>query len=170
MLGLIVGGFGLVIVFVWAPLDTATGLIERVRGRSAIGDAFAPTVAGALIIAAGLWLAVMPANRAALTRANLAWLGALCICVALGLTAMRWTGPALALVAEADYRVLRDTIPWKYVGYVLGGAWLAFGLMTLVERRVLWSRLLIALAVAAALALGCDLAFEDLLLPPNGDV
>ena len=42
--------------------------------------------------------------------------------------------------------------------------------VALVERRLSLARLVLALAVALALALVFDLPFEDLLLPPNGDV
>ena len=42
---------------------------------------------------------------------------------------MRWTGPALVGLAdmvgivngEAGYRPLRDTLPWKFTGFVIGG-------------------------------------------------
>ena len=40
-LGALVLAFGLFVVFVWAPLDSETGVAERVRGRWAIGDALA---------------------------------------------------------------------------------------------------------------------------------
>lgn len=170
ILGLLAVGFGLVTVFVWTPLDTVTGLVEHVRGRSALGDALAPTIAGTIITAAGLWLAAKPSDGARISGANFGWLGMLALVVTGGLLAMRWTGPAIALLADSDYRLLRGTAPWKYIGFVLGGAGLVLGLMMLVERRFVWSRLLIALGLALALALGCDLVFEDLLLPPNGDV
>ena len=39
-----------------------------------------------------------------------------------------------------------------------------------VERQVRWSRVLLALGVTLILALLYDVPFEDLLLPPNGDV
>ena len=69
-----------------------------------------------------------------------------------------------------DYRPLRDEIPWKYVGFVCGGGLLIFALIALVERRLRPVRLVLAFAFALALALIYDLPFEDLLLPPNGDV
>ena len=35
---------GLFVVFVWAPLDSDSGVAEKVRGRWSVGDALAPTV------------------------------------------------------------------------------------------------------------------------------
>ena len=51
---------------------------------------------------------------------------------------MIWTGPlAVALFGVDDsYRNLRDTAPWKYLGFILGGVGLVAALISLVEHRV----------------------------------
>ena len=90
---------------------------------------------------------------------------------ALGLGLMRWTGPLAAWLLDAgEYRLLRDTVPWKYMGFVTGGTVIVGGLVALMEARASLRAALIGLAAAAALAAAYDLPFGDLLLPPNGDV
>jgi hypothetical protein len=73
-------------------------------------------------------------------------------------------------VTDTGYRPLRASVPWKYLGYVAGGAMLIFGLISLAERRMRPEHLFLSFVAALALALLYDLPFEDLLLPPNGDV
>jgi len=94
----------------------------------------------------------------------------------------RYTGPAAVEVARAitdiagagdalpDYRLLRDTAPWKYFGYFAGSWFMVFALIALTERRCTWRAALIAAAAPALIALCYDAPFDDLLLPPNGDV
>ena len=172
-LGALVLAFGLFIVFVWAPLDSETGIAEKIRGRWAVGDALAPVVAGALLIASGAGLlagALRTATPAALGLHNLGFLAAVIGCVGASLAVMWLAGPVAAALTVGDYRPLRDEAPWKYLGFVLGGGFMIFSLIALVERRLSLARLVLALAVALALALIFDLPFEDILLPPNGDV
>lgn len=173
VLGALVLAFGLFIVFVWAPLDSATGIAEKVRGRWTIGDALAPTVAGALLAVAGAALlggVLRRTTPAALGLSNLRFLAVFAGCIALALAIMRFAGPLAAELTVGDYRPLRDEAPWKYIGFVSGGGFLIFSLISLMERRLRFGRLVLAFAVALGLALICDLPFEDLLLPPNGDV
>ena len=173
VLGVLVLAFGLFVAFVWAPLDSDTGVAVKVRGRWAIGDALAPIVAGALLIASGAGLlagALRTGAPAILGLHNLGFLAAVIGCVGASLAIMWFAGPLAAALTVGDYRPLRDEAPWKYLGFVLGGGFMIFSLIALVERRLSLARLVLALAVALALALICDLPFEDLLLPPNGDV
>ena len=48
----------LLIAFVWVPLDTDTGMIEKVRRQVTIGDSLAPTLAAMFIGVGGLLLAL----------------------------------------------------------------------------------------------------------------
>lgn len=171
VLGLLVLAFGAWITLYWAPVDSETGLVERLRGRFSIGDALAPTVAGVILMASGAWLALLGGKGEGLRLANLSYLCVLILCLLLSIALMRWAGPALVeAITGAEYRPLRDTVPWKYFGFVMGGTAMILSLIVLVERRLSWSRVLIALGVALFLAAFYDLPFEDLLLPPNGDV
>lgn len=171
VLGLLVLLFGSWIALYWAPVDSESGLVERLRGRFSVGDALAPTVAGVILMASGAWLAVLGGKGGGIRLANLAYLAALCLCLLASIALMRWAGPALVeAITGAEYRPLRDTVPWKYAGFVMGGTAMILSLIVLVERRLRWSRVLIALGVTLLLAAFYDLPFEDLLLPPNGDV
>lgn len=157
----------------WVPFDIDTGLTEKVRRRVRIGDAFLP-VLGLGIILAGAVLTVLGAERNAptLSRANLGFLGKLIVCLIASFAIMRWAGPlAVALFGDGTgYRALRDTAPWKFVGFITGGTFLVVSLMTLLDGRPTWRGVLIGLAGVLAMIAVYDLPFDDLLLPPNGDV
>lgn len=171
VLGLIALVLGLFIALYWAQADSETGLVERVRGRNSVGDALAPTAAAVLLSLSGLWLMLSGSARQSLTLANAGFLAALIGCLFVSLAIMRWAGPAIVeAITGTEYRLQRDTAPWKYVGFLLGGTTLISALVFIVERQVRWSRLAIAFGVALFLALLYDLPFDDLLLPPNGDV
>jgi len=74
-------------------------------------------------------------------------------------------------VAPYDAVVARCTgAPWKYLGYLLGGTLLIAGVVAWIERGVRWRSVVLAFGVVLALAMLYDLPFDDLLLPPNGDV
>ena len=164
---------GCVIIFVWIPLDVETGLVEKVRGQIKIGDAMAPTLAAGFLILGGL-LTMCQSFRYQ-RRINLNWTGmkflALTLTLlAISLAVMRWAGPFSARFFAADYRSLRATIPWKYTGFFLGGGFMIFSLISLMERRMRWRIFILSVLAVAAIMLIYDLPFENLLLPPNGDI
>lgn len=200
LLALVTSG---VILFIWIPLDVDTGIIEKVRRQTQLGDAFAPSIAAFLIGLGGLMLLLErtsprpqstpqeSGSESSITKSSLSdspvsdladrkfgpadlYHGALVfllLAVALGL--MRYTGPwVVTLFAESgtDYRLLRDTAPWKYLGFVTGGVWLIVSLIVLTERRFRMMHFFVAIAVVVLLIVFYDLPFDDLLLPPNGDV
>jgi len=169
----------LLAIFVWVPNDTATGMVLKQRGRLSIGDAMAPMLAFGLIVLAGILIALEKRDgipAAHIVRANISFLAALIGVFLLSMSLIRWSGPLSVLMAKAlgltsqDYRNLRDTVPWKYVGFVIGGTTLVATLMTLMERRFTWRAVLIGLLAVVGLIIIFDLPFPDLLLPPNGDV
>ncbi len=164
----------LAVILLWIPSDTSTGLIETVRRQVSIGDALAPTVAGAFVLAGGA-LVVMRHRASStdqwITFGNLKFLLALLSMLAVSLAAMRWAGPvAASLAAEDGYRTLRNTVPWKHIGFFLGGSLLVAGLISMVEGRLSLRSALIGPLAALAMIAVYDLPFEDLILPPNGDV
>ena len=83
---------------------------------------------------------------------------------------MRYTGPIVAMLMNLDYRPLRATPPWHYIGFLVGGTILIGGLTSLVERRLSARNFVIGFIAALVVALIYDLPFDDLILPPNGDV
>ncbi|MCY3994766.1 MAG: hypothetical protein OXF07_01365 [Rhodobacter sp.] len=161
-------------IFLWIPSDTSTGLVETVRRQVSVGDALAPTVAAGFVLAGGALVHHRDGTASAKTRVtpgNLRFLVVLLSILAVSHAVMRWAGPAAAgLVTEEGYRALRNTIPWKHIGFFLGGSLLVTGLISSVEGRVTVRSILIGALATLAMIAVYDLPFEDLLLPPNGDV
>ena len=175
ILGLIFIVFAVIVAFVWVPLDTETGLIEKVRRQTNIGDALAPTVAAFFIGLGGALLILFERNAPNQPRvsfANLTFISVQIGVLVLGFLVMLYAGAIAITVTgvEEEYRLLRDTAPWKYIGYFPGGIVIVAGLISQAEGRVSARSVLIGICVVIALIVIYDLPFENLLLPPNGDV
>lgn len=173
ILGLAGLAAGCLILLVWIPLDVETGLMEKVRGRVVIGDSLAPSLAAVVLMLGGLMLVFQSFRTSGnidLTWKSLKYAGLMLSIMALSIAVMRWSGPIAATLFGADYRNLRDTVPWKYIGYFLGGTVMVFGLISMMEGRTRLRVLLISLLAVIVLMLLYDLPFKNLLLPPNGDV
>ncbi len=184
----------LLMALVWIPADVDTGVLERARRQVMLGDSFAPYAAVAVLALGGLlvlaegWtgrgegprpftpelspnppVPASPQHRAIFVLALLAAL------IGAGIT-VRWAGPAavsLANMAGADlpeYRLLRDTLPWSALGFLLAGTGLVAGSIATFEHRMSWRALGLGLAVAVTLWGIFDLPFEDMMLPPNADL
>lgn len=177
MIGLIVLTIAVIIGFIWVPLDSETGLLEYVRRRYVIGDALAPTVAAVIMGVSGFGLLFSAAgDENGLDReAVQAGMYFLIVCsVSLGL--MRYAGPVAIGVVDLftgqdwTYRSLRGALPFRYIGFVIGGTVMISGLGWFMDGRI--SRRVLVRSFLIALAVGCcfDLPFEDIMLPPNGDV
>lgn len=177
IIGAIAVGASLALLAVWIPFDTDSGIVERARRRMVIGDALAPTVAAVFICLGGLGLLTVERradDAAELSAANLIRLAKFLAVLVASFALMRWTGPVAAELLQwgdgAPYRLLRDTPPWKYLGFGLGGTVLIAGMIALVEGQLRPRTILIAVLAVAAMVAIYDLPFDDLLLPPNGDV
>lgn len=179
VIAVVVGLLAVLVVFVWIPADTATGIVEKVRGRTAIGDALAPTVAGAFLLLGSVLILIFERRAPDQPVLSLAQMGFLLRCVGVivaGVLVMRWTGPLLAELfnlfrAEPiSYRLLRASPGWQQVGFATGGVVMVSGLIAIVEHGFSRRGLLTALGAVALLIAVFDLPFQDLLLPPNGDV
>ncbi|WP_287435889.1 hypothetical protein [Maritimibacter sp.] len=175
VLGALVVALALFALVVWVPNDTVSGFVQSKRGRVTIGDAMAPGLAFGLMLLSGLILLLEARKKdmeGALGARNFAFLTlAIPTCIA-AFIVMAWAGPlAVAIFSgEGDtYRNLRDTAPWKYLGFVLGGTGLVMTLISLVEKTVTLKAVLIGLLATLVLIGVFDLAFDNLLLPPNGD-
>lgn len=163
----------LILVFVWIPLDTDTWLVERSRGRYVVGDSLAPTLAAVFILISGLMLLVERRDSdPSLNAENLKFIGAMVVIGVAGILVMRWAGPISVAVfgGDSEYRLLRDTAPWKYIGFALGGIVMVLGMIAFVEERFSLRALVIAIVAVAGIIALYDLPFDDVLLPPNGDV
>jgi len=179
VLGFGVIAFAAVLLWLWIPFDTQTGLIEKVRRQVVIGDALAPSVAGLfLLVGGGLLVTVerRAEGQPSPDPVGLAAAAALVAVVAAGLLVMRHAGPAAVWLSntltggELEYRLLRDERPWKYIGFLLGGTIAIAGMVMVIERRASLRAMLIAVVAVLAMIAIYDLPFDDLLLPPNGDV
>ena len=173
--GLIFVAFAIVVAFVWVPLDVETGLVEKVRRRVTIGDSLAPTVAAFFIGLGGLVLILFErkaSDQPSVNLANVTFVGLQILILVIGFLIMLYAGPLAVSIFNGDteYRLLRDTVPWKYVGYFLGGTFIVTGLISLTEGRVSGRGFGIAVCVVLVLILIYDLPFDNMLLPPNGDV
>lgn len=179
ILGAATVAFAILVIFVWIPLDTQTGLVEKVRRQITIGDALAPTIAAGFLVLGGLMLILserQDENQPRLAKQDILFGLATLFLIVTAVLIMRYAGPIVvwlwnALTGDAfEYRLLRDTAPWKYIGFVLGGTFMITGLVSLVEGYLRPRTILIALISVAVMATIYDLPFDDLLLPPNGDV
>lgn len=169
----------LLALFVWIPLDTETGLVELTRRHLVIGDALAPTVAAGFVLLGGLLLALgerRAGDQHVFKRDQVVFILGVAAVSITGLLVMRHAGPALVGIVNLsggeplEYRLLRATPGWRHVGFALGGVVLVGGLVSLVERRISFRAMLTGIIAALVLIAVFDLPFEDLLLPPNGDV
>ena len=179
VLGAVIFSASLIALLFWIPNDIDSELIEKVRRRYRIGDMLGPTMAIITILlgSGSLCLSrakqnvgsVLPALRAIAVIVGI---------VGLCLLLMRWTGPALVGMAdmigmidgEDGYRPLRDTLPWKFTGFIAGGGFLIWALSCHAKGHWSWRRFGIGIGIALAIAIAFDLPFDDLVLPPNGDL
>ena len=173
VVGLSIMVLGCLVLFLWIPLDVESGLIEKVRSQVSIGDALAPSLAASVLILGGLLLIFQSLRVKGVTQLSwnsLKYIFLLLALLGLSMAVMRWAGPITALIFSEDYRSLRDTVPWKYIGYFFGGIIMIFGLISMMEGQMRWRTLIISILAVLFLIIVYDLPFENLLLPPNGDL
>lgn len=179
ILGTLVLAFAAAVLALWIPLDTQTGLIEKVRRQVVIGDALAPTVAALFLVLGGGLLVFVERkaqNQSKPSVAGLAFIARLLVIIFVSLLVMRFAGPVAVWITntlqggDLEYRLLRDTAPWKYLGFFLGGTLMISGMVSLAEGRVSRKAVLAAVLAVIVMIFIYDVPFDDLLLPPNGDV
>ncbi len=174
----------------WIPNDVESGVLLEERRSIVIGDAMAPTMTaiGMLVVSGALLIGALlqrPSTKAGqpidmiertigISRDNFANMAALLAVLVGSLVCMVWAGPLLVGALQAtgydvpNYRLLTDTVPYKYVGFALGGVILVFGLISWITGRAALRGLLTAVAAVAVLIIVYDVPFDTLLLPPNG--
>ena len=171
--------FCLLLLLIWIPFDIDSGIASKVRGRSKIGDAMAPTVAAVILGVAGLSLLFSSKKHESSERIE--WSSIVFI---LGISALILTtcfimavfGPLIVSLSQQfitdlpDYRSLRNAIPWKYLGLLAGGSFMLVSFFVITGYGSWQRRIIVAFLATLALAMAYDLPFDDLLLPPNGDV
>lgn len=177
VLGLVCVAFAVLVLAVWIPLDTDTGLIETVRRRTQIGDALAPTLAAVFVLIGGVVILLRPGASAGedMPDGALRFGAALLGCLIVGYLITLFAGPLAVALANVsrdtplEYRLLRGDVPWKYLGFVLGGTFIISGSIALTEGRLSARAVAIGIGAVLGMILVFDVPFDDLLLPPNGD-
>lgn len=164
----------LVIAVLWIPFDVGSGITAKARRQIHIGDAMLPALACLFVFIGALMVAIRANSLPQISpsRRDILFLFHILAIIALSFAIMRWLGEftVWGLLEETNYRTLRDTVPWKYLGFLVGGTILVSGLISLVEGRVTTKSIVMGLLTSIALVVVYDLPFDDLLLPPNGDV
>ncbi|MDP7152255.1 MAG: hypothetical protein QF394_07940 [Rhodospirillales bacterium] len=170
---------GLVTLLLWIPGDIDTGMIEKFRRQVFIGDALIPTLAaGTIVICASvhLLISLLRSNtnqieEDTLNRESLGFLLVVSMIVGASLVLMFWLGPLAVSVfdSESSYRTMRDTTPYKHLGFLVGGMVMMAGLISLIEGKISRQRIIISLISVLLLIFIFDVPFDSLLLPPNGD-
>jgi len=183
-------GFGVVVLIaailsllVWFPNDIKGGFIELNQvGKPEPGDAFFPIILASMLVvlSCGQLVSVIfgPHSQHAsgrLTFHNLKFLITLYAIIAAGLLVMFWLGPLVVNVLRAagvvdnTYRQLADTVPYKYLGFVVGGFIISFGLIIRAEGMVRTRAALTVIVVIAVLIFILDILLHNIQLPPNAD-
>lgn len=178
-LGLLCVVFAVVLIFIWIPFDTDSAIVEKVRGRFKIGDALAPTVAACFVLFGGILLLASERHdplQFAIGKHHISFMASLVAVTVISLLVMRFAGTFIAEIANlfrtepVEYRLLRATAGWKHIGFVLGGVMMVSGIIAIIEHGFSRRGLLVGFLAVVVMIVVFDLPFEDLLLPPNGDV
>jgi hypothetical protein len=173
----------LVSLLIWFPNDIKGGFIEINQiGKPEPGDAFFPIILASMlmVLGGGQLLGAMFSRKpqappGKLTADNLKFLFVFYGIIAVGLTVMYWLGPlvvdSLRAVGMIDhtYRQLVDTVPYKYLGYVVGGFIMTIGLIIRAEGLIRPRAVLSVVAVIASLIFILDILLHNIQLPPNAD-
>lgn len=178
--------FALWALFLWFPVDIPTGFffINSI-GREEPGDAFFPIILASLLAGlSAIQIILSWCNRRSnaeaggagrITWSNLKFLTLFLAVVGIGLGLMYWLGPLTVAVLNAaglldgTYRNFSDTAPYKYLGYVAGGAVMTLALIIWAERRIRPVAVMTVTAVLVVAILLFDVALRNVLLPPNAD-
>ena len=178
LLGALLLFLALASLIFWFPADIDTGLVENVRRRNVIGDSLAPTLAMILIGLSALSL-IRQSSGDEIVSSHGKWhrhfvfFIIVLICI---LLLMRYTGPIVIPIVNSfgdgdlTYRNLRNIRPLKYLGYVAGGTLLLCSFSHFMDKSLTRKRAFLFFGISITIALFFDLPFEDILLPPNGDV
>ena len=187
-------GFGVVLcvlsllaLFVWFPRDILGSFIETNQvGKVGPGDAFFPVLLASAIFGLSAVYSVTTflqsrrgsnatAASGRLTAANLGFLVRFHLIALASLLVMYTLGPIVVsasnafLGTELQYKALVDTVPYKYIGYVVGGCLLTVPLIAWAEGGVRWRSVAIVIATIVALILIFDVLLNNVQLPPNAN-
>ena len=174
--------FAMLVVFYWVPNDIKGAFLDTTRGgKLEPGDAFFPVLAGgfigfvALIQIVSAVMAKAPDENAGsyarIDSQNLVFLASFLGVLAVSIGVLQWAGPFAVWLFETDvtYRQMVDTVPYKYIGFALGGFLLTFALITWAEGQLRWWPAAVSLALVVLLIIIFDILLSNIQLPPNAD-
>ncbi len=181
--GAVALAIALLSLLVWFPNDINGGFIVINQiGKPEPGDAFFPTILAGmlLVLSAGQLLSAVLSRKpqtpsGKLTPDNLKFLFVFYAIVIIGLITMYWLGPLVVDglraigVIDHTYRQLVDTVPYKYLGYVVGGFIMTLGLIVRAEGVIRPRAVLTVVIVIASLIFILDILLHNIQLPPNAD-
>ncbi|MGI9523223.1 MAG: hypothetical protein ACR2PG_16425 [Hyphomicrobiaceae bacterium] len=185
--GLALCVFALVALFIWFPRDIIGSFIETNQvGKVGPGDAFFPVLLASAILglSAVHLLSTLLRRRTGvdtatsigkLTTANVWFLVRFHLVVLFGVLTMFALGPivvsAINVIHGSDlqYKALVDTVPYKYVGYAVGGSLLALPLIAWAEGGLRLRSIIIVCAMIVVSILIFDVLLNNVQLPPNAD-
>lgn len=171
----------LLILFVWIPTDIEGDVVETFRRQVSIGDAMAPTVVAVALLLVSVALGISSYLRpdsggmAPLDRKAVSFLIRMVGLSAFSALLMLYTGPTIVELLNilgqevGTYRQLKDTAPFKFLGFAIGGVVLVAGGIMVVENKTSLSAIWIGIGAVIGLILLFDVPFDDVLLPPNAD-
>ena len=186
-------GFGAVLfllalgaLLIWFPSDIRGGFLDVDHaGKPEPGDAFFPVLlAGAILLLSAIHVVkalllnrqrVTEEQQGRLTRDDLIFLVLFNAIVVISLAAMFWLGPLATFAVnfftgkELTYRQLVDTVPYKYIGYCVGGFVMTASLIGWAEAGLRWRAVLSVVAVITASIVVFDILLFNVQLPPNAD-
>jgi len=187
-------GFGVVLcvlsllaLFVWFPRDIIGSFIETNQvGKVGPGDAFFPVLLASAIFGLSAVYSVITFVRSRrgsnqiptsgrITAANLGFLVRFHLIAVASLLVMYALGPIVISAANAflgtelQYKALVDTVPYKYIGFVIGGLLLTVPLIAWSEGGIRWRSVAIVIATIVALILIFDVFLNNVQLPPNAN-
>ena len=154
----------ILLVFVWIPSTSTPAILKKSAARSASAIHWRPPLPGPSFLIGGLGLLVFGGNsgeaEAPTDLLALRFAAILFGVYFVSFLVMLVVGPAAVWLAnlftgsEQEYRLLRDTAPWKYLGFATGGTLAVAGTISLLEGRATLRALVTGiLAVCAMIAI-----------------
>lgn len=172
--------FAIIALAFWFPHDIKGKFMEvTMAGVKEPGDAFFPIILTSIIAFFSVVQLIIGALQTSygqksfgyISTRNIGYLAILFLIISIGLALMYWMGPLfVAMLGVAkSYRLLVDTIPYKYIGFLTGGFLITFSIITWAEGRVRKRSAVVSVLLLLILISIFDLALNNIQLPPNAD-
>ncbi len=177
--GLALALMGLILQFYLIDAFSNGEGVEFKRGRAFIGDAYFPRLIAIALILFGLCLAASSLRRrqdalrpsGLFAPASFLALGLLGLALGAAWVVTYLIVPTIVeVLISTDPRALYLQTPWRQLPFVLGAFFVPLILISAAERKVRIRTLIISLLFPAILGAIYTVPFDDLFLPPVGDL